>query len=189
MAGAVRRRPEVARPPRVHENRPSLHLIGRELTQALAVDRTAGFYRSADDEPFDLEQSRRIEAGQVRAVLVAVERGVEVRPGVGDHLDRRDIELDARCVALARRPAGEERPDSRRRESGQRDQSIAKLVAQLDHPSVRHLHLQPTTAAFTTALEFQRNAALRLRCGARLRGAYDASPDEQPAGAASLVAG
>src|SRR3546814_19589598 len=56
----------------------------------------------ADDEAVQVGERRLFHLRQVGAVGIAMELAIAVVPGVGDHLDGRDLELGARFVVVSR---------------------------------------------------------------------------------------
>src|SRR4029079_4003323 len=72
------------------------------------------------------------ELGEVVTVGEPVERRVEVRAGVGDHVDATDLELVARRVPLARRGAGQVIADLRGGKARVGDQPVGDGVTEVD---------------------------------------------------------
>ena len=72
-----------------------------------------------------IDQRRQVEAGQIGAVAVPVERAVEVGARVADHRDEVERELGARRVLLARRLARQVRREDRGGQAGVGDEALA----------------------------------------------------------------
>jgi hypothetical protein len=84
-------------PAGVHENRPA----GDQIPVRGQVRRADSSAFGTDHDPVQIHQARQRHSGQVGAVAEAMERCVQVRPGVRDHRDASDLELRARRVPAA----------------------------------------------------------------------------------------
>jgi hypothetical protein len=82
----------------VHEHRAPAH-VG--LVERQTVDRALVPREHSRDHAVEIGERRQGKFGQVLRVGVAMERAVEVRPGVRDHLDRADEELGPRRMGGA----------------------------------------------------------------------------------------
>ncbi len=95
----------------------------------------------ADDETGEVREPLQRQFRQVEAVREAMKWGVEVRPGVRDHIDAADVELGAGRVHLPRRFAREEVAHERRGQPLVRHHPALDDVAHVDQ------HVFPSRAS------------------------------------------
>src|SRR5215470_11713158 len=128
MTFEVSIRVPVARPPGLDQDRLTADVPSRrELRSidALEIARS-DLHRQKSSKLFELQLR------QVDSISVTVEGRVEVRAGVGHHLDLAYVKLGARRVELARRFAAQVVADDRRGQAFVGHETVLDGVAEID---------------------------------------------------------
>src|SRR5688572_25179459 len=97
--------------------------------------------RSIDPHDYAIEIRDGFEwqLREILPVLIPMERTIDVRPGVGDHLDLTNLEFRARSILAARSLTAEPIADQRRGQTFVRHHSVFNGVAHIYESFARHI--------------------------------------------------
>ena len=129
LAARVCLRTPVLVPAGVHEDGLPFYVAARE---ACGIDRTLRSDIRAHDNTGQIGDCFQRVPRDVAAVFVAMERGIDVGPGVRKQLDLPDLESRARRVPCFRRVAREPIADRRRGETAVGHHAVLDFVTQID---------------------------------------------------------
>jgi hypothetical protein len=136
--------PPVARPVGMNEERGAAKIERRHV-----VDLERAFARrQVHEHTAQVRDAGQRQLADVRSILEAVERRVDVGAGVRDHLDPSDVKLGLAAVTLARRRTGEMVRDYGAGQAGVREHAVLDRMAEV-HQLRRHASIvsQPRIAA------------------------------------------
>src|SRR6185312_3786724 len=89
-------------------------------------------------QPFKVSNRFQLKRSQIVSVLITVERAVDVRAGVGNHLDLPNLECRSRRVPFSGSIAAEKVRDNRRWQSFVSNQAVLNRVRKVYESWITH---------------------------------------------------